>query len=381
MDRTWGLAWNPVEPVLASCGADKNVRLHRYRFVSGAGAGAAFQTQTTLDTGHGRTVRALTWTPDGMVLATASFDSTIGVWEPVQEYEEGGEDAHAAAGLGEWECVGTLEGHDSEVKGVAFSYDGTLLASCSRDKSVWVWETQPDSEFECLSVLMEHSQDVKAVAWHPREELLASASYDDTIKLYADDPSDDWFVVQTLQGHTSTVWSIAFSPDGAFLASASDDRTVRIWRRLTEHQAQLQGLPATKRWQCTNVLRGWHTRPILSISWSNTSTGAKDRGLIASTGSDGNIVVYQVVSICALASPTPFAAPFLTSLFANPYLTLPDGGRGSLQVSRADRDGHRTHARGSWAVGRELRDVGPERHGKQEESCWVGWPAGGRQRG
>lgn len=275
------------------------MRLHRYRFQQGTGSGAVFSTQATLDTGHGRTVRALAWAPNGQGMATASFDSTIGIWEPLEEQEEEEEEENVrdhASGLSEWECIGTLEGHDSEVKGVAFSYDGTLLASCSRDKSVWVWETQPNSEFECLSVLMEHSQDVKAVAWHPREELLASASYDDSIKLYADDPSDDWFVVQTLTGHTSTVWSLSFSPHGDFLASASDDCTVRIWRRLTEHQAQLQGLSSNKRWQCTNVLRGWHTRAILSVSWSATSrVGAKDLGLIASTGSDGNIVVYQVV--------------------------------------------------------------------------------------
>ena len=146
-------------------------------------SGWRFKHVSTIETGHAKTVRALAWAPGGKTLATASFDANIGVWE-----QEGGDDEE---GGGEWECASTLEGHETECKSVAYSANGNYLASCSRDKTVWIWEgasfissslpfvhanpvphtVLPDAEFETISVLMEHTQDVKCVAWHPTEEV------------------------------------------------------------------------------------------------------------------------------------------------------------------------------------------------------------------
>ena len=94
-----------------------------------------FSHISTIPTGHTKTVRAVAWAPSGNTLATASFDANIGIWE-----QEADEDNEGVVKGGEWECASLLEGHETECKSVAYSSSGTLLASCSRDKTVWVWE-------------------------------------------------------------------------------------------------------------------------------------------------------------------------------------------------------------------------------------------------
>jgi WD40 repeat protein len=189
-EPAWAVAFNPTRPIIASCSTDRTVRLYQYHLESNP---PRVEYLKTISTNHTKSIRSISWAPSGKTLATGSFDSSVAVWEEVDPDQEdgegvdrrGGEDS--GSGDKQWECVTTLEGHESECKSVAFSSDGALLASCSRDKSVWVWEgksilsafvctlsdfvVQPDSDFECIAVMMEHGQDVKSLAWHPHEEV------------------------------------------------------------------------------------------------------------------------------------------------------------------------------------------------------------------
>lgn len=171
-DRVWSISWNPTRPLLASCSGDKTVRLYSYNRLLSASVISTIATDTdadgdipidvnidekgervreqkedlkfsnnaTISTGHAKTVRCVTWAPSGKTFATASFDANISVWEQEGADADGDDDMNESGGEKEWECASLLEGHETECKCIAYSSSGTLLASCSRDKTVWVWE-------------------------------------------------------------------------------------------------------------------------------------------------------------------------------------------------------------------------------------------------
>jgi hypothetical protein len=117
--------------------------------------------------------------------------------------------------------LATFKGHSYEVRSVAFSPDGKLLASGNRE-TVKLWEISTGQE---LATFGGHS-DVWSVAFSPDGKTLASASMDRTVKLWDINTRQE---LVTLRGHSAQILSVDFSPDGKTLASASEDSTVKLW--------------------------------------------------------------------------------------------------------------------------------------------------------
>ncbi len=214
----------------------------------------------------------------------------------------------------EWQFALVLDGHDSEVKSVSWSAGGNLLATCSRDKSVWIWEEVGFDEYETVAVLNEHAGDVKCVSWHPEEELVASASYDDEVRLWREDV-DDWGCCAVLRGHGGTVWGVEWErlgrgkvrgeegekreawmarreTAGPRLLSCSDDLSVRVWRRRPRERKVQSRLSIIRsggmeeEWVEEARLPVAHTRSVYAVAWGRG-------GRVVSTGGDGAVVVYE----------------------------------------------------------------------------------------
>jgi len=156
--------------------------------------------------GHSRAVMSVTFSHDSKLLASASYDKTVRIWD-----------------VSTGSLQQTLEGHSDEVTSVTFSHDSKLLASASYDKTVRIWDVGIGSLQQTLEG---HSDEVTSVTFSHDSKLLASASYDKTVRIWDVGIGS---LQQTLEGHDGWVMSVIFSHDSKLLASASVDKTVRIW--------------------------------------------------------------------------------------------------------------------------------------------------------
>ncbi len=182
--------------------------------------------------------------------------------------------------------IATLEGHTSEVNEVAFSPDGTMLASASYN-AVKLWDIATRTHIATFqgrantvafspdgSIIASASGELwdvatreniatleggSAVAFSPDGSIIAYGLYDGTIKLWDVATREN---IATLEGHTSRVNEVAFSPDGTMLASASWDDTAKLW----------------------DVATRTHIATLTGGSWSSSVTFSPD-GLILAYGS------------------------------------------------------------------------------------------------
>lgn len=197
--------------------------------------------------GHSHSVRCVTFSPDGTLIASGSTDNQVIIWDA-----DSGTLRHI------------LVGHSQTVNSVCFSPDGQTLVSASDDRTLRLWDVQTGT---LLQTLTGHNGLVTRAVYSPGGKLLFSGGSDRIIRRWdiAAGTSRPLFrhrfsirslnihpngqtvlvmsktpevleidaqtgaVIHTLSGHGGAVNFAAYSQDGQFIATGSVDRSVRLW--------------------------------------------------------------------------------------------------------------------------------------------------------
>ncbi|KAL8641031.1 MAG: hypothetical protein Q9228_002121 [Teloschistes exilis] len=224
---------------------------------------------------HRSPISCVAFHPIFSSLASGSEDSTLKIWD----WE-----------LGELER--TVKGHTKAVLDCDFGgpRGGTLLASCSSDLTIKLWD--PADEYKNIRTLPGHDHSVSAVRFIPSGaagapasgNLLVSASRDKTLRIW---DVTTGYCVKTLRGHAEWVRDVAASFDGRFLVSCGDDQTARIWdttvgdikTALVGHEHVIECCtfaPATS-YPHLAALSGLKKPPPASSSGEFLATGSRDK--------------------------------------------------------------------------------------------------------
>lgn len=117
----------------------------------------------------------------------------------------------------------TLIGHTDYVWSVRFTPDGKYLLSCSKDKTIRIWDV---ATWKTVRIIRGHRSDVWALAVSANSRFIASGGRESEIYIW----SFRGRLIRKLKGHRKGVISLLFSTDGKTLASGSLDGTVILWR-------------------------------------------------------------------------------------------------------------------------------------------------------
>jgi len=204
--------------------------------------------------GDTRPLSYCSFSPNGRVLATASWSGLCKLWS-IPECDE----------------IITLRGHSCNVGAIVFHPQSTLtldesacnMASCAQDGSVKLWSLDGD---EPIADIEGHAPyRVSRLKYHPSGRFLGTCCFDHSWRLWDLEAQEE---ILHQEGHSKAVYDISFQCDGSLSATGGMDAFGRVWDLRTG--------------RCIMFLEG-HLKSVLSIDFSpngyHIATGSEDNSV------------------------------------------------------------------------------------------------------
>ena len=181
--------------------------------------------------GHQGAIVAAQFSPDGTLVATASADGALHLWERANRKLI----ARLKARVTTDRLAGRIRGAwlnvvpPPDITPLQFSPDGAFILTADAE-AVRIWRVRPATGAQAtqpVATLQAAGTAINGAAFSPDSRLVVTAGADQEVRIW--DVRRGQVIARLRTGHTAAINTVTFSPDGALVLTASDDGTARLW--------------------------------------------------------------------------------------------------------------------------------------------------------
>ncbi|KAI9290277.1 WD40-repeat-containing domain protein [Umbelopsis sp. AD052] len=208
------------------------------------------------------------FSPDGKLAATGSHDASLKVLD-VHKMK------HRTGDVGDKPVIRTLYDHVAPVSDISFHPNGSVLASCSEDQSIKLFDLSRHGVKRAFRYLKD-AQAVNSISFHPSGDFILSGTTDANVRIY-DVKTFQCYTNNTTNTHRGGITQIRYSATGRLFASSSMDGSLRIWDGVNS--------------QCVRAIERAHGGALVS-----SVRITKNEKYILSAGADSTLKMWEIAS-------------------------------------------------------------------------------------